>query len=221
MLGRRHGRVPRPPRRSASGSRSRPCGRAARQEISPGASFRRRGAAAIDHQNVVQITDFGELPRTPYFVMELLEESPFEDPQEDRAAPAVRAVHILQKVAAGSQRPTRRRRAPRSEPTTSTSRQTNREGSRLRRREVAGSARLTARHGLRYAQYMSPTGVGRRRRPPVGRLRSRRDQYECSPGTSVRSRLVHGMLRSTCNGPEPPSRVSESRGSSARSRTSR
>jgi serine/threonine-protein kinase len=62
-----------------------------------------RAAAAIDHQNVVQITDFGELPGgTPYFVMELLEGEPLSKIlKKTGPLPAVRAVRILQQVAAG------------------------------------------------------------------------------------------------------------------------
>lgn len=60
-----------------------------------------RAAAAILHPNVVQITDFGELPsRAPYFVMELLDGTPLSKLLKSGGPPPfARAVRILKQVA--------------------------------------------------------------------------------------------------------------------------
>jgi predicted Ser/Thr protein kinase len=60
-----------------------------------------RAAAAIGHQNIVQITDFGQLPSgAPYFVMELLEGEPLARMiRRGGPLPAGRAVRILQQAA--------------------------------------------------------------------------------------------------------------------------
>src|SRR4051812_6301929 len=62
-----------------------------------------RAAAAIGHVNIVQITDFGELPSgAPFFVMELLEGEPLSKViRRGGPLPARRAVHILSQVASG------------------------------------------------------------------------------------------------------------------------
>jgi len=61
-----------------------------------------RAAAAIGHPNIVQITDFGELPsRSPYFVMELLDGTSLSKLLRSGGPPPfARAVRILKQVAA-------------------------------------------------------------------------------------------------------------------------
>jgi eukaryotic-like serine/threonine-protein kinase len=61
-----------------------------------------RAAAAIGHPNIVQITDFGELPNgAPYFVMELLDGTPLSKLlRRGGPPPFARAVRILKQVAA-------------------------------------------------------------------------------------------------------------------------
>ncbi|HMI82995.1 MAG TPA: serine/threonine-protein kinase [Polyangiaceae bacterium] len=61
-----------------------------------------RAAAAIFHPNVVQITDFGELPNdAPYFVMELLDGAPLSKLLKMGGPPPfARALRILKQVAA-------------------------------------------------------------------------------------------------------------------------
>jgi eukaryotic-like serine/threonine-protein kinase len=61
-----------------------------------------RAAAAIGHPNIVQITDFGELPnRAPYFVMELLDGTSLSKLlRAGGPPPFARAVRILKQVAA-------------------------------------------------------------------------------------------------------------------------
>jgi serine/threonine protein kinase len=61
-----------------------------------------RAAAAIHHPNVVQITDFGELPNgAPYFVMELLDgQSLSKLLKSGGPPPFARGVRILKQVAA-------------------------------------------------------------------------------------------------------------------------
>ncbi|MEB2324789.1 MAG: serine/threonine-protein kinase, partial [Sorangiineae bacterium] len=60
-----------------------------------------RAAAAVTHANVVQITDFGELPSgQPYFVMELLEGRSLSALiRRGGPIPAARAVRIVRQVA--------------------------------------------------------------------------------------------------------------------------
>jgi serine/threonine-protein kinase len=60
-----------------------------------------RAAAAIHHPNVVQITDFGELPGcAPYFVMELLDGMPLSKLLKSGGPPPfARALRILKQVA--------------------------------------------------------------------------------------------------------------------------
>jgi predicted Ser/Thr protein kinase len=74
------------------------------KEAELGARFTReaRAAAAIDHPNVVQITDFGAL-RTgqPYFVMELLEGKALAQLLRSGPMPTDRALRILSQVAQG------------------------------------------------------------------------------------------------------------------------
>ena len=62
-----------------------------------------RTAATLNHPNVVQITDFGELPNgTPYFVMEYLDGQPLATLLKGGGPlPAARAVRLLLQVAAG------------------------------------------------------------------------------------------------------------------------
>jgi serine/threonine-protein kinase len=61
-----------------------------------------RAAAAIHHPNVVQITDFGELPGcAPYFVMEFLDGLPLSKLLKSGGPPPfARALRILKQVAA-------------------------------------------------------------------------------------------------------------------------
>ena len=60
-----------------------------------------RAAAAIEHPNIVQITDFGELSNTPYFVMELLDGMSLSKLLKNGGPPPfARAVRILKQVAA-------------------------------------------------------------------------------------------------------------------------
>jgi serine/threonine-protein kinase len=61
-----------------------------------------RAAAAIGHPNIVQITDFGELPnRAPYFVMEFLEGIALSKLLRSGGPPPfARALRILKQVAA-------------------------------------------------------------------------------------------------------------------------
>ncbi len=60
-----------------------------------------RAAAAIGHPNIVQITDFGQLPtRAPYFVMELLDGTPLSKLiRAGGPLPSAQAVRILQQTA--------------------------------------------------------------------------------------------------------------------------
>ncbi len=60
-----------------------------------------KAAAAIGHPNIVQITDFGQLPnRAPYFVMELLDGTPLSKLiRKGGPLPAGQAVRILQQAA--------------------------------------------------------------------------------------------------------------------------
>ncbi len=62
-----------------------------------------RTAATINHPNVVQITDFGNLPDgIPYFVMEFLDGEPLSTMVRNGGPlPAARAVRILVQIAAG------------------------------------------------------------------------------------------------------------------------
>jgi eukaryotic-like serine/threonine-protein kinase len=62
-----------------------------------------RTAATINHPNVIQITDFGNLPEgTPYFVMEYLDGQPLSSLIKNGGPlPAARAVRLLIQVAAG------------------------------------------------------------------------------------------------------------------------
>jgi serine/threonine-protein kinase len=62
-----------------------------------------RTAATINHPNVIQITDFGELPDgSPYFVMEYLTGQPLSAlAQKGGPLPAARAVRLLTQIAAG------------------------------------------------------------------------------------------------------------------------
>ena len=62
-----------------------------------------RTAATINHPNVIQITDFGELPDgSPYFVMEYLTGLPLSAlAQKGGPLPAARAVRLLTQIAAG------------------------------------------------------------------------------------------------------------------------
>jgi serine/threonine-protein kinase len=62
-----------------------------------------RTAATINHPNVVQITDFGNLPDgIPYFVMEFLDGEPLSAMvRHGGPLPAARAVRILVQIAAG------------------------------------------------------------------------------------------------------------------------
>jgi predicted Ser/Thr protein kinase len=61
-----------------------------------------RAAAAIGHPNIVQITDFGQLPnRAPYFVMELLDGAPLSQLLRSGGPPPfARALRILKQVGA-------------------------------------------------------------------------------------------------------------------------
>jgi eukaryotic-like serine/threonine-protein kinase len=61
-----------------------------------------RSAAAIGHPNIVQITDFGELPSSaPYFVMEMLDGTSLSKLLRSGGPPPfARAVRILKQVAA-------------------------------------------------------------------------------------------------------------------------
>ncbi|HKQ71631.1 MAG TPA: serine/threonine-protein kinase [Polyangiaceae bacterium] len=61
-----------------------------------------RAAAAIGHPNIVQITDFGQLPtHAPYFVMELLVGTSLSKMiRTGGPLPAAQAVRILQQIAA-------------------------------------------------------------------------------------------------------------------------
>jgi serine/threonine-protein kinase len=60
-----------------------------------------KAAAAIGHPNIVQITDFGQLPtRAPYFVMELLDGTPLSKLiRKGGPLPAGQAVRVLQQAA--------------------------------------------------------------------------------------------------------------------------
>jgi serine/threonine-protein kinase len=60
-----------------------------------------KAAAAIGHPNIVQITDFGQLPnRSPYFVMELLDGTPLSKLiRKGGPLPAGQAVRVLQQAA--------------------------------------------------------------------------------------------------------------------------
>ncbi len=60
-----------------------------------------RAAAAIGHPNIVQITDFGQLPtRAPYFVMELLDGTPLSKMiRAGGPLPFVQAVRIVRQTA--------------------------------------------------------------------------------------------------------------------------
>ncbi len=62
-----------------------------------------RSAATIAHPNVVQITDYGELPdATPYFVMEFLEGLPLARLcRGGGPLPAARALRIVMQIASG------------------------------------------------------------------------------------------------------------------------
>jgi serine/threonine protein kinase len=62
-----------------------------------------RTAATINHPNVIQITDFGDLPDgSPYFVMEYLTGQPLSAlAQKGGPLPAARAVRLLTQIAAG------------------------------------------------------------------------------------------------------------------------
>ena len=88
--------------RSRSGSRSRSCARhRAEGELAARFIQEAKAAAAIGHPNIVQITDFGQLPnRAPYFVMELLDGIPLASSfARGGPLPAGQAVRVLQRRA--------------------------------------------------------------------------------------------------------------------------